>query len=131
MYLEGGLEPARFVIMKSMVMYLQYILQQTDDCLLITMLKAQADSPTKDDWLSEVTSVISYLELNITFEEIKQLTKSQFHKMVKKQTRSKAFSYLSEKQENWSKGKAIQYSGGLQMAEYILPNKYFTFEDQI
>ena len=94
MYLDGGLEPARFVIMKSMVMYLHYNLQQNYDCLLITMLKAPADSPSKDDWLSTL-STLSYLEINITFEEIKQLTKIQFHKMLTKQTRVKAFSYLS------------------------------------
>ena len=52
---------------------------------------------------------------------------SYFYQKKKK----KSLRTFIERKEKMSKGKTIEYSGGLPMAEYLFTNRMFTFEDQV
>ena len=84
MYLEGGLVPARYIIMGNLVNFLHYILKEDSESLLLTMLKAQIEHPTKNDWNSEIKSILAQISLELKYEEIKVIKETTFKKMVRK-----------------------------------------------
>ena len=57
-------------------------------------------------------------EITQTFEEIKQMSKSQFSNILKLKVKQNALKYLLNRQK--SKGKEIKYEN-IRMAEYLLP----------
>ena len=46
-YLELGIFPLRFEIMKRKLIFLQYILQQNEESIIFKVLKATCDNPAK------------------------------------------------------------------------------------
>ena len=130
MYLESGLVPARYLIMGNRAIFLQYILQEAEDSNLLQMLNAQIKYPIKNDWNNEVKSALAQLKINISFEEIKNMKKFEFKKMVKKHIQNVAFSELVAKQKPGTKGCEIKYGEKLEMADYLLPNKNIKLEEQ-
>ena len=53
-YLDLGVCPARFIIKKYKLNLLHYILNQPEESLIKTFVKAQMSNPSKGDWLSEM-----------------------------------------------------------------------------
>ena len=51
LYLEIGVAPARFEIQKLRLLYLKYILEQSEDSLLSKFFHLQLDEPTRGDWV--------------------------------------------------------------------------------
>ena len=128
LYLEVGHTPARMEIQKIRLLYLQYILQQSDDSSLSKFLKLQMEFPTRGDWASRVKQDLQELEVKESFEEIKLMTKNKFSQILKCKARIKAFEYLTNKQG--TKGKDIIYST-IEMSEYLLPiNRKLTLEQK-
>jgi len=83
-------------------------------CLLILQL----ENPTKGDWASSCQNNLRDLQINLSFEEIKQSSKKQFNILLKESILQKSFEYLMTKRG--SKGQEINYSE-LKMAEYLHP----------
>ena len=128
LYFEMGHTPARMEIQKIRLLYLQYILQQSDDSSLSKFLKLQMEFPTRGDWASRVKQDLQELEVKESFEEIKLMTKNKFSQILKCKARIKAFEYLTNKQG--TKGKDIIYST-IEMSEYLLPiNRKLTLEQK-
>ena len=73
LYLEGGLVPARYIIMGNMATFLRYIFEEEKLSILLQMLEAQVKYPIKFDWNSEVKSVLAQLQINFSYEEIKHI----------------------------------------------------------
>ena len=119
LYLESGHAPARYEIKKIRLLFLQYILQENPVSQICKFLKLQIENPTKGDWASCCLQNLKDLELEISFEDIRILTKTQFCKILKKSIKQKAFEYLIGKRK--SKGQEITYSE-LKMVEYLMPN---------
>ena len=61
------------------------------------------------------------MEINISFEEIKNMKMLEFKKMVKKHVQNVAFAELVAKQKLGKKG--------CEMADYLLPNKNIKLEE--
>ena len=80
---------------------------------------AQYKNPTRVDWVSSCITDLKYLNINLTFDNIKSMKKNEFKKVLKESIKKKAFEYLLHKQG--SKGKEVKYSS-LKMAEYLSPN---------
>ena len=78
----------------------------------------QLEKPSKGDWASSCLKSLEYLDLTFSIAEIKEMTKNQFRRILKKAIKEKAFKYLIDKRG--SKGKEIEYLR-LKMAEYLLP----------
>ena len=97
LYLEMGHTPARVDIQKIRLLYLQYILQQSDNSSLSKFFKLQIEFPTRGDWASRVIQDLKELGIKESFEEIKLMTKNNFSKIMKCKLRIKALEYLSYK----------------------------------
>ena len=115
LYFEIGQYPARFEIQKLRCLYLKNILTQDENSRLYQFFKLQVDQPTRGDWVSTVIKDLEEFEITQTFEEIKQMSKSQFSNILKLKVKQNALKYLLNRQK--SKGKEIKYEN---MAEYLL-----------
>ena len=84
LYLEMGCVPIRFIIKNRRLMFLHYILHQNESSLLFKFFKAQLDSPVKGDWSEQVFFDIREINLQVSLQEIKRLSKETFRVKVKK-----------------------------------------------
>ena len=99
-------------------MFLHYILTRTEDELLTKFFRAQLREPTKNDWVSQIKDDLIDLDIEDDFDEIKNMTKAKFSKLVKDAYKEKAFDDLLLLQENHSKGSNLVY-GELKMRRHF------------
>ena len=126
--MELGHIPARVEIQKTRLMYLQYILHQSDESSLSQFFKLQIESPTRGDWASRIIQDLKDWEIFENFEAIKVMSKNKFSNILKGKIRTISLKYLTNKQGK--KGKDIKYSS-LEMADYLLPtNKHLNLEEK-
>ena len=124
--LETGHQPARFQIFKMMLNFLKYILDQESSSLISKNFIAQKESPTKGDWVTFVRKLLQDMEINYTFEDIRNMKKRTFRNIVNKQVNESSFRYLLSQIK--SKGKEINYSKELKCQEYLKPNSILTIK---
>ena len=129
LYLEAGMLPARFLVMRQMLAFLQYILQQPTDSLLNRVYQAQVESPSSGDWASETARVLQTFEIDLTNEEIKAMGVTQFKTLIRKKTAEAAFKYLCEKKSKGQKGREIPYDK-VEMSDYLLPDSCASLEEK-
>ena len=96
------------------ILYLKYILDQEDDSILKKFLNLQFEKPVRRDWASTVVCDLKELEINLSLEEIKNMTKTKFFRILKIKLKKNALSYLIRKRGR--KGGEIRYTT-LEMAE--------------
>jgi hypothetical protein len=121
-YLELGIYPVRFEIMKRKVVFLQYILQQEDNSMMSKVLKATRENPIKGDFVKTCTEYLETLDIGLSFEEIRNMSKYQFTKLVKKKTTEAAFKYLMGKKNQpgkQTKIEQVEYET-LEIQEYLV-----------
>ena len=119
LYLEGGLIPAKFEIIKIRLLFLKNILGQNENCMLFKFFKLQLESSAKGDWTTECLKNLSELKIEESLESISKMTDFQFKNLLNKKIKENAFLYLIGKQGK--KGGDIRYSE-IQMTEYLQPN---------
>ena len=128
LYLESGHIPARFAIQKARLLFLKSILEEKPESVIQRFFNLQLKNPTKGDWASSCQQDLKELEINLSMQEIKSITKSKFTKIIKKAIQVKALEYLLRKQG--SKGKEMKYEE-LKLAEYLSPcENRITITDQ-
>ena len=118
LYLELGQFPARFQIQKMRLLYLKYIMEQSDESLLKKFLNLQLKNPTRGDWASTCMKNIQELEITLSLEDIETMTKYKFSKMLKTKIHENALKYLEKRRGE--KGEEIVYEC-LEMSEYLQP----------
>ena len=123
LYLESGIYPARFEIMKRTLAFLQYILKQERQSVIFQVLDLQIKNPVKGDFVSKCNSYLKQLKLKLNFDEIMKMQTKKFKNILRQQVIEVAFDYLMRSRK--IKGSKINYSK-LQTSEYILPNKPIT-----
>ena len=69
------------------------------------------------------------VDINLTFEEIGDLSKDTFKELVKTKVRTKAFTDLLNLQKSHSKGKEIVFKQ-FSLQEYLLPRNNLTNKDK-
>ena len=119
LYLEVGLIPARYEIIRIRLLFLKNILNQNQDSMIFKFLKIQLESLVKGDWTTTCKENLIELDIEESFEDIQKMSITRYKNLLKKKVRCAALCYLTERQRN--KGGDIQYPE-LQMAEYLLPN---------
>ena len=117
-YLELGIYPVRFEIMKRKLLYLQYLLQQEKTSMIHQVLKATIDNPIKNDFVQTCQKYLDYLNIDLTFEQIAKMSKWKMKKLVNEKVSKAGFRYLLEKttKQNISH---IKYEE-LTLQEYLL-----------
>ena len=93
-YLELGAEPIRFRIMKRKLSFLQYILKQNDKSMIYEVLKATRENPEKNDFVLTCEKYLNQLQINLSFEDIKSLSKNGFDRLLKEKSKIASFKYL-------------------------------------
>ena len=106
-YLDLGVVPIRFEIMKRKLGFLQYILQQNKESMIYNILKETIESSVKNDFVYTCKKYLKILDLDISFEEIAKMSKFSFMKIVKVKTKCAAFAYLEEQKSKQDKIKDI------------------------
>ena len=119
LYLEAGHTPARFYIFQSRLLFLKYILHEDPDSMIYKFFKLQMENPTKGDWVSSCVRDLEFLKIEMSIEEIKNISLNRFRNILKEAIAQKAFEYLIEKRG--SKGQEISYTC-LKMSDYLMPN---------
>ena len=117
-YLEVGLIPARFEIIRIRLLFLKNILNQSEESMIVKFFKLQIESPVKGDWAATCLENLNYLQIEESLEEIKEMSDHKYKRILKERIKKAAYEYLTGKQR--SKGGDIYYSD-IQMAEYLLP----------
>ena len=117
-YLETGCMPINYIIMSRRVMFFHSILHEEKDSMIYRFLKAQMENPDKGDWILDVKK--NFEELNITesVEEIHNMSKLKFQKIVKKAVRAKSFSDLLKLKDSHTKVKNINFKN-FEMQKYL------------
>ena len=91
-------------------------------------LQLQLEHPNRGDWGSTCLNDLKELEINLSLQEIRTISKSSFTNILKDRTKRNALAYLIGKKGK--KGKEICYST-LEMSEYLQPtNQVLTVEQK-
>ena len=127
LYLEAGHIPARFEIIRLRLLYLKNILQQDPSSMIFRFFQLQVENPTQGDWASACFKDLKELGIIESLEEIKQMSKFTFNKMLKKRISENALNYLIKKQN--IKGKDILYKK-IELADYLQPYNKLSIEEK-
>ena len=83
-------------------------------------LKSQIESPSKNDWILLIEKDLSSLEIYLSYENIKGLSKLEFKSFVLECVRTKALDYLNGIKSSHRKVIHIKHSS-LNLQTYFLP----------
>ena len=77
-YLELGIYPLRFEIIKRKMVFLQYILKQEKESMLYKVFKASSENRSKNDFVKTCLKCLEVLNIEMTFEEISKMSENFF-----------------------------------------------------
>ena len=128
LYLEFGIYPCRFEVMKLRILFYYTIMNEEKNSLLYNFLNLQKQSPVRNDWYSEVRKNMKYLELHLSDDQIQSISKWKLKSMLNKCIDIQALKYILEKRK--SKGSECTYKN-LATADYFMPSHHkFTIMDK-
>ena len=114
-------------------MFYHYILNEDSESLLHKFYKIQARKPVKNDWSLTIKENLKDLKISLTENEIQNMSKIAFQKIVKESVQTAAFEYLVKVKDTHSKVAHIFYDK-LKMQDYLEPSIFsadlakFTFQ---
>ena len=122
LYLELGCIPIRELISKRRILFLHYIMNESESSMINRFFKTQLRSKKPKDWISSVLKDLKDLKMEETIEEIQVMRKTMLKRIVNKAIARKAFERLICIKENHSKVKHLIYSN-LKMQNYLKPSR--------
>ena len=72
-YLELGIIPLRFEIMKRKILFLQYVLKQEKSSMVYKVFEATCENPIKNDFVVTCEKYLKTLDIKLSFSEIAQM----------------------------------------------------------
>ena len=111
--------PIRFEIMKRKLAFLQYILLQDKQSMMYQVLKAIEENSSKNDFAETCQKYLKTLEIPLSFEQISEMPKQRFKRLLKQKTKMAALKYLNKEKLKQSKILNIEHTK-LEMEEYLL-----------
>ena len=120
LYLETGTIPLRFTIYKRRLMYLHYLLNENANSLISKFLKIQMEIPSKQDWINSVEKDLVFLDIFLSYDDIKELSTIQFKSFLDKIIEAKALEHLNNIKLKHSKVLHIRHDS-LCMQPYLSP----------
>ena len=127
LYLELGCIPMRFTVMTRRIMFLHYILNEEEDSLINRVLQAQIKVPTKNDFILGVEEDLEELDIHLSLEDIKNLSKDVLRNFLKPKVEEKALLFLNQKKLKHSKVLHIRHAK-LKMQDYLCPSNVRSLE---
>ena len=94
------------------------------------MFEKQCRDNTSKDWVRTVESDLEKVGLNVTFADIKEMSKVKWKNTVKKSVNENALLYLETVKQTHSKVKLLKHPK-LQIQAYFLPNKLNMCKEEI
>ena len=107
LYSETGTIPIRFIIKARRLGYLHHILKRDDNELINRVYCAQKRRPVKDDWYLTVQKDLIDLDIDLSDNQIKNMTKIKFKSYLNKKVSDAAFNDLLKIKDSHSKGSDI------------------------
>ena len=97
LFLELGWKPFRDIIRERRLGFLFYILKEDPKSMIHNFFQTQLKNRTKKDWVSMVLDDLDKLDMKDTsFEEIINMKKGYFMKVVKLRNEEKVFNSLEK-----------------------------------
>ena len=119
LYLERAKLPVKNVCQSRRLMYYWHILHSDETELLNKFYSAQLLRPTKNDWVQQITKDKKDLNINLSDEEVKLMSKPKFKELVLRKLNAFAARQFSEIQSKQQKTKQLKISDKQQPAAYL------------
>ena len=130
LYLETGVLPIKFVLISRRLSYLKHILDQNDHELINKFYVAQKRNPVRNDWVLTVDEDKILINYKYSDNQIKEMSKRQFKKILKEKVQKSAFILLQSIKETHSKvNEVIYYEFSIQ--KYLTSSKFTMKEKQL
>ena len=97
--------------------------------MLNNFFKAQVKNPTKNDWASSVKQDLEDLDIEMTFAQVKCMSKDAFKELVKRKVKTKALEFLKSIQSTHSKSSKLSYTE-IALQEYLKPENNMTNKEK-
>ena len=130
LFLEVGKQPLKFEIMRNRLMYLWKILHLEEKELVHRAYQSQKCSPNKGDWIKLVEDDKGLLQITLSDDEIKNLSKTKYMKYIEKQVENYALSQLNEMKVKHEKSQYL-HSTSLKTAEYLIDSRFSRSESNL
>jgi hypothetical protein len=118
-YIETSTIPFRFILQGRRIMYYWTILRKSESELVRQVFNAQQEFPDKNgsDWVSQVRQDLIACEIFHTEDEIRNMSKYKFKKLVNSRIKLNCQTYLTELQMKHSKTMYLRQESA--MKEYL------------
>ena len=97
LYLELGCVPFRELIRKRRLLFLFYIVNQNPGSLIYKFYEAQMNKRTPKDWISSVLKDLKEIKLDLEIDNIKEIKKGTYIKMIKQRIEEKTKRLVTQK----------------------------------
>ena len=124
LYLETATLQIPQIITSRRLMYLQTIVQRSDEELTKRVYTAMKTDPITGDWCELIQKDFDNINLHISEEHIRQMEKTEWKKLVNIKVRSTALEILQTMQQKHSKVKEIEYTQLSAPQEYLDSNTF-------
>ena len=129
-FIETGLLPTKFVIMKRRIMYLHNILIKPKSELIRKVYEVQKSLFTKHDWYNLVMQNRNELQITQTDEQIGKMSKERFSSIVTKAIGKRTADYLNNIAQHHSKAKPLMKQT-LKQEEYFQDSRFSKSEIEL
>ena len=129
-FMEAGLVPVRFVMMKRRMMYLHNLLSKQRTELIRNFYEVQKDIRTKHDWYELAQQNKAELKIAQSDEQISEMKEEQFRNLVTKAVAWRAMDYLNTIALGHSKSKPL-IKQSLAREKYFLDNRFSKSEIEL
>ena len=89
--------------------FLHYILNQPSESIVNQVFVEQVKSPNRNDWIKLIEQDIEVLRIELSYDEIKNMSKYSFKSLIKKKTNEAALAYLNKLKKKHSKVENIDH----------------------
>ena len=121
MYLELGILPVKFVLMKKRLKFLRYILHEDMNSLIRQVYETLKTESRHGDFVDLVKKDIEELKLNLLESDIQNTTKIEWKKYVNEKVSEACLLALNAENSSKTKTKHIVFEN-LEMREYLKQN---------
>ena len=120
-YLELGILPAKYVMMKKRLTFMKYILDEPRETLIRKVFEEQRNDSRKEDFINLIEDDLKLSKIQSVYNKFEQFSKSAWNKLINKKTEEVAFQNLLSENKTKSKTKSLLYEK-FEMSPYLVEN---------